>query len=136
MATELPIEPPSKPPSAAKKHHSSWSIAKSNALYGVQDWGMGYFDISPQGNLVVQLPAEDSSVQIPIIDIIEGMKERGMDMPSILRIENLLDERIKTLNESFTHAIKDNGYQNEYRGVFPIKVNQQCHVIEENWCRD
>jgi arginine decarboxylase len=59
------------------------------------------------------------------------MKERGIDMPSVLRIENLLDLRISQLNNSFAKAIEELAYKNHYRGVFPIKVNQQCHVIEE-----
>lgn len=110
---------------------TSWSIADSLALYGVDDWGESYFDISAAGELVVQLAFNDQLSQVALIDIIQGMKERGIKMPSILRIENLLDERIKALNEAFKRAITDYNYQNIYRGVFPIKVNQQCHVIEE-----
>ena len=49
----------------------------------------------------------------------------------MLRIRNVLDHRIKVLNEAFASAIAGGGYNNVYRGVFPIKVNQQCHVIEE-----
>jgi arginine decarboxylase len=112
-------------------YHSPWSIANSLELYGVRDWGEGYFDISPAGELVAQLSFEDQTSQVSLLNIIQGMKERGIEMPSILRIENLLDERIKALNEAFRRAIKEYNYQNEYRGVFPIKVNQQCHVIEE-----
>jgi len=68
---------------------------------------------------------------ITLIKVVEGMKERGLEMPAVLRIENLLDQRIKALNEAFASAIKNAGYNNYYRGVFPIKVNQQCHVIKE-----
>ena len=122
---------PSVPPLVAKTHNSSWSVAKSLELYGVRDWGVGYFDISASGELIVRPTLDDQTSQVALLDIIKSMKARGIEMPSILRIENLLDERIKALNEAFKRAITDYNYQNQYRGVFPIKVNQQCHVIEE-----
>ncbi|MBT5330478.1 MAG: biosynthetic arginine decarboxylase [Porticoccaceae bacterium] len=122
---------PSEPPVVANPHDSSWSIAQSLELYGVRDWGENYFDISPAGEMVAQLKVGSQTCQVALLDIIEGMKARGIEMPSILRIENLLDDRVKALNEAFKRAIADYNYQNDYRGVFPIKVNQQCHVIEE-----
>lgn len=122
---------PSSSPSVANPHDTSWSIAESLALYGVHDWGAGYFDISASGELLVQQPSGEKDTGVAVLDIIQGMKERGLEMPSVLRIENLLDDRVKALNEAFRNAISKYDYQNDYRGVFPIKVNQQCHVIEE-----
>lgn len=122
---------PSVPLTVAETRDSSWSIAKSTELYGVADWGESYFEISKNGELSVQLNHGSQVSHVALLDIIQGMKERGIEMPSILRIENLLDDRIKSLNEAFRRAIASNNYQNDYRGVFPIKVNQQCHVIEE-----
>lgn len=110
---------------------AEWSAEHSARLYGVRDWGSDYFDVSEDGNAVVSLQFGDKTTQVPIIDIVNGMRERGLDMPAVLRIENLLDQRITQINEAFGKAIKDADYQNDYRGVFPIKVNQQCHVIEE-----
>ena len=60
-----------------------------------------------------------------------GMLERDMQMPVLLRIENILDAQIKRLNMAFRHAIESHGYKGEYRGVYPIKVNQQSQVVEE-----
>lgn len=110
---------------------AEWSAEHSARLYGVRDWGSDYFDVSEDGNAVVSLLFGDKTIQVPIIDIVQGMRERGLDMPAVLRIENLLDQRITQINEAFARAIKEADYQNDYRGVFPIKVNQQCHVIEE-----
>ncbi|MCX4189367.1 biosynthetic arginine decarboxylase [Methylophaga sp. OBS3] len=115
-STDLPVE---------------WDAQQSSKLYGVRDWGAEYFDISDEGNAVVSLKIGEKNVQVSILDIVNGMKERGLDMPAVLRIENLLDIRITQINEAFARAIEDAGYQSQYRGVFPIKVNQQCHVIEE-----
>ena len=108
-----------------------WNSEHSAKLYGVREWGADCFDISSDGNAVVSVQFGERTVQVSLIDIVAGMKEREMEMPTVLRIENLLDLRIKQLNEAFARAIEQAEYQNQYRGVFPIKVNQQCHVIEE-----
>ena len=108
-----------------------WTVQDSAELYAVRQWGEDYFDVSDRGEVVVKVETNGSTVTVPLMEIISGMRERGLDMPSILRIENVLDDRITSLNESFQEAINNYGYRNVYRGVFPIKVNQQCHVIEE-----
>ena len=116
---------------ALSAQQPDWSAAESSNLYGINNWGAGYFDVSAQGEVRVVTTHGDKRVCVALNDIVEGMAERGLDMPAILRIENLLDQRIHVLNEAFGKAIEQSGYRNEYRGVFPIKVNQQCHVVEE-----
>lgn len=118
-------------PQVEQTTHAAWSVQDSADLYGVREWGAGYFDVSEQGHVDVTVDFGSHTVRVPIIDIVEGMKERGLVMPAVLRIENLLDHRIKQLNEAFARAMQQAEYQSTYRGVFPIKVNQQCHVIEE-----
>ena len=108
-----------------------WNIDKSAELYGIHDWGAGYFDISSKGEVVVVPPFGDTRVTVSLMDVVSGIRDRGMDMPVLLRFENLLDAQIRNLNESFHRSIKRNEYRGEYRGVFPIKVNQQQQVIEE-----
>jgi arginine decarboxylase len=110
---------------------SKWTPGDSAKLYGIKEWGAGYFDINDAGEVVVRIPAKGQGVQVSLLDIINGLAERGTQMPVLLRIENLLDAQISLLNESFARAIKENGYRGRYRGVFPIKVNQQQQVIEE-----
>ncbi|NRA19455.1 MAG: biosynthetic arginine decarboxylase [Oceanospirillaceae bacterium] len=108
-----------------------WQISDSENLYAINEWGAGYFNISKRGEVQVTVQNNQPSNSVSLLKIVEGMKERGLEMPCILRIENVLDHRIKELNEAFHRAISAVQYQGEYRGVFPIKVNQQCHVIEE-----
>jgi arginine decarboxylase len=109
----------------------NWTVDHSANLYGIKNWGCDFFDISQQGNVEVKVSHNQKTTSVAVIDIINGMKERGLAMPAILRIENLLDARLKSLNEAFLRAINAYSYQGVYRGVYPIKVNQQCHVVEE-----
>jgi arginine decarboxylase len=110
---------------------TNWSPADSAELYGIRRWGAGYFDLADDGTVGISIPFNGSRARVSLLDIIAGMRERGLQMPVLLRIENILDAQVSLLNESFGRAMRSLGYRGSYRGVFPIKVNQQCQVIEE-----
>ncbi|HEX2290327.1 MAG TPA: biosynthetic arginine decarboxylase, partial [Pseudonocardiaceae bacterium] len=52
-------------------------------------------------------------------------------MPLLVRFSDILRRRVEQLCGSFQQAIAENDYKGSYRGVYPIKVNQQRHVVEE-----
>ena len=106
-------------------------IAANRDLYGIERWGRDYFDISSEGKVLVKAPTENGHQPIELMEIIQGLKDRGLQMPVMLRLENLLNDRVVRLNRAFQHAIETCEYQNKYRGVFPIKVNQQQQVVAE-----
>lgn len=109
-----------------------WTSQDSSRLYNIDNWSSGYFSVSEKGEVIVRAPVADNSVQdVPLIEIVNGLQERGLEMPVLLRLENLVDARIREINESFNAAIKKANYNGEYRGAFPVKVNQQYHVISE-----
>lgn len=100
-------------------------------LYGVNDWGKGYFTLAGNGDLMVMPSPGQSADAVSIPEIVTGMKARGLDMPVLLRIENILSSRISKLNESFLSAITTLDYKGSYIGAYPIKVNQQEQVVEK-----
>ena len=108
-----------------------WNIDDAADLYGIRNWGAGFFDLNDQGDVVVTVPFAEGKVAVSLMEIVTGIEQRGHVMPTLLRIENLLDLSISCLNETFRAAIDKAGYRGNYRGVFPIKVNQQSQVIEE-----
>ncbi len=110
---------------------SNWSVEHSAALYGIRRWGAGFFDMDANGDVTVKVNFPSGEVAVSLMEIARGIGQRDHAMPVLLRIENLLDARISFLNETFRAVIAEANYQGEYRGVFPVKVNQQCHVIEE-----
>jgi arginine decarboxylase len=107
-----------------------WSVENAAELYGVENWGAGYFSVSKQGEVVVH-PGGNGGVSVSLYEVAQGIQERGFDLPVLVRISDILDARIKTLHESFGAAIAEYGYNGRYRGVYPIKVNQQQQVVEE-----
>ncbi len=108
-----------------------WKIEKSIDLYGLNDWGAGYFSLAENGDLMVMPSPRDTQNAVSIPEIVHGIKARGLDMPVLLRIENILNSRIIELNESFRTAIKDLNYRGSFIGAYPIKVNQQKQVVEK-----
>jgi len=107
-----------------------WTREKSEDLYGIKTWGSRYFSISDKGEVLINpYPGAESAVSL--MDIVSGVKERGLDMPVLLRFENVLDAQIAYLNDSFNAAIKSMDYKGRYQGVYPIKVNQQQQVVHE-----
>ena len=108
---------------------SDWTIASSEKYYGLKNWGKGHFKIDEGGFLKVH-PLKDSN-GIRIFDIIQEAKSKGYNLPLTIRIQDLLQTRVKELNETFRDAIEQEAYSGSYRGVFPIKVNQMREVLEE-----
>lgn len=108
-----------------------WTADDSADLYAIRTWGNGYFSISPDGEVVVDLRNGERSASFSLPDIAAELKERGISLPVLLRFGDILDSRVALMNESFRKAIAEAGYKNKYRGVYPIKVNQQQQVVEE-----
>lgn len=104
-----------------------WDTEQSAELYGINRWANDYFGLSSDGHVT----AKTLNTAVPLLDIVEGMVERDLQMPVLLRIENILDAQIMRLNEAFRRAISRHDYRNQYQGVYPIKVNQQAQVVEE-----
>jgi len=108
-----------------------WQVAQSIELYGIRNWGAGFFDVNAAGEVVVKLQHNGSSRDVSLVEVMAGLKERGIGMPVLLRFRDILDRTVARLNESFAEAVATTGYKGGYRGVYPIKVNQQQAVVEE-----
>lgn len=109
----------------------AWDISRATEVYGVENWGNGFFSISPEGEVCVRLRHGRKVFNISLLDVVKGVRERGLDLPILLRFGDILESRIAVINESFKKAITESGYKAPYRGVYPIKVNQQQEVVEQ-----
>ena len=96
------------------------------------DWGNDFFSVSRNGETTVRLIDSDGEPRhVSLVSLMKELAERGMEAPVLLRFRDLLRARIDELNRSFSSAIRKLDYQGKYRGVYPIKVNQQRHIVEE-----
>jgi arginine decarboxylase len=99
-------------------------------IYGIDRWGHKILTVLPNGDagLVDIMNPNASPVSIP--SIISDLGERGIKSPILLRVNSFLQNSLIALNEGFAKAISNYKYAGAYRGVFPIKVNQQAEVVE------
>src|SRR5688572_1862112 len=107
-----------------------WDIQAARTLYNIDRWGAKYFDINENGRVICS-PLQDAGASVDINDVIEEAKARGLKFPVLIRFQDILRHRVESINLAFRASIKEFNYQGEYRGVFPIKVNQLREVVEE-----
>ncbi len=110
--------------------HGQWTVEDSARLYGLADWGKGYVAAGPDGHLCM-LPSKDASRRVDLYELVQGLRERDIHTPVLVRFSDTLAHRLRELREAFDTAIRENDYRGQYRCVYPIKVNQQRHVCEE-----
>ncbi len=109
---------------------TEWTIEDSAALYQIKGWGEPYFSISSGGHVMVS-PSGEAGPTVDLFSLVQDIQQRGLPLPLLLRFSGILADRIKRLNECFSTAIQEYSYEGNYKGVFPVKVNQQRHVVEE-----
>ena len=113
---------------------NSWTTSDSETLYNVSNWGRGYFHVNREGNVSVTPERNgNGNAPTPAIDLHEligQIERRGIQTPILLRFDGILRARVRDLNRAFDAARREFSYEAPYRGVYPIKVNQQRHVVE------
>ncbi|MCS6838572.1 MAG: biosynthetic arginine decarboxylase, partial [Bdellovibrionaceae bacterium] len=105
-------------------------IIENAETYGITTWGNSYFRINSQGHVEIT-PFADSSLSLDLFELTQDLLDRGMRVPIMIRFPDILKDRVVKINECFARAFQEHNYKGRYRGVYPIKVNQQRHLIEE-----
>jgi arginine decarboxylase len=85
--------------------------------------------VDSEGFVQVQPLGDGRTVRL--MDVVEEATSMGLKAPLVIRMQDTLRHRVTQLNEVFRRAIKEEGYKGDYRGVFPIKVNQLREVVDE-----
>lgn len=107
-----------------------WNVGKSEDHYATKYWGKGYFGINAKGHLTVH-PDKNPDRSIDLKVLVDEIRQRGMKPPLLLRFTDILKHRLGEIHGAFQKAIAELAYKGTYRCVYPIKVNQQRHVVEE-----
>ncbi len=117
-------------PAAKTDLPRSWKIEDSEALYRIEGWGDPYFSINAAGHVTVS-PKGDRGGSLDLFELVNALKQRNLGLPLLIRFSDILEDRIERLNACFAKAIARYNYPGVYRGVFPVKCNQQKHLIED-----
>ncbi|MBM5798908.1 MAG: arginine decarboxylase, partial [Cyanobacteria bacterium K_Offshore_0m_m2_072] len=108
----------------------SWTAADGAALYGLDRWGEPYFGVSERGHVMVQ-PQGERGGTLDLVELVRELQGRGLGLPLLIRFDDILEDRLERLHAAFERAIAQYGYGGRYQGVFPVKCNQQRHVVEQ-----
>ena len=107
-----------------------WTVRDSAELYNVANWGAGFFTVNDKGRVEVR-PNGNGGPGIDLLELVGDLERRGLRAPLLVRFSDILKSRVAGMCGAFGRAIGDYGYRGRYRGVYPVKVNQQRHVVEE-----
>src|SRR5262245_54782056 len=124
------LEIPSMPKVAEPVLMEKWKIQDSLDMYGVRNWGKGYFTINRAGHVQVH-PSKRADRFVDLKELVDQLQARGIQLPILLRFTDILRHRVGEIAEAFTQAMREYEYQGRYVCVYPIKVNQQRQVVEE-----
>jgi arginine decarboxylase len=114
----------------SQSNQAAWTAADSIALYGLDRWGDPYFSVNSRGHVMVQ-PRGDRGGSLDLVELVEELQGRNLALPLLIRFDDILEDRLERLHAAFARAIAQYGYGGRYQGVFPVKCNQQRHVVEE-----
>ncbi|MGZ3662799.1 MAG: biosynthetic arginine decarboxylase, partial [Bdellovibrionota bacterium] len=106
-----------------------WSVKKSLALYNVPGWSAGFFTINDAGRIKVT-PKGPQGPSLDLYELVNDLVDRGLRAPLWIRFPDIVETRVRMLADSFSSAFATFGYKGKYKGVYPIKVNQQRHLVE------
>jgi arginine decarboxylase len=109
---------------------STWNPEKSAELYGINNWGSGYFRVNAQGRVQVT-PSGATGPSVDLYELTQDLLDRGIRVPIMIRFPDIIRSRVELLHGVFQKAFADHNYKGNYFGVYPIKVNQQKHLVEE-----
>lgn len=107
-----------------------WSTKKSLALYSVREWSLDFFNINSDGNVVVS-PKGKGGPKLDLFRLVGDLRARGMRLPLWIRFPDIVRSRINRLSASFQNAFETFEYSGKYKGVYPIKVNQQRSLVQD-----
>ncbi len=120
-----------KTTNTSARQSAGWTIEQARALYNIEGWGAGFFDIDERGHVIVKPDKEHPERHLSLHDLANDLEEQGVALPVLLRFSDILRSRIEALSERFANAVAEYEYEGGYTTVYPIKVNQQRHVVEE-----
>ena len=106
-----------------------WRIEDSAELYNINGWGLKYFSINDKGHVAVT--PREGSASVDLKELMDELQVRDVTSPVLLRVPDILDNRIEKISKCFQQAADEYGYTAKNFIIYPIKVNQMRQVVEE-----
>ncbi|XVF29121.1 hypothetical protein REPUB_Repub15cG0092300 [Reevesia pubescens] len=132
---ELQTKPNSNPMDC-----SHWSPSLSSLLYKIEKWGAPYFSVNSSGNISIRpngLNTSSTNEEIDLLKVVKNVSDHklsgglGLRLPLIIRLPDVLKNRLESLQSAFESAISSWNYRSHYQGVYPVKSNQDRFIVED-----
>ncbi|XP_027356613.1 arginine decarboxylase-like [Abrus precatorius] len=139
LAGDISLPPPVTFPGVTTDENSLWSPSLSSSLYRIDRWGPPYFAVNPDGDISVR-PHGLGTLPHQEIDLLKVVKKAsdpkccgglGLQLPLLVRFPDILKHRLESLQSAFNCAIRSQGYESHYQGVYPVKCNQDRFIVED-----
>ncbi len=108
----------------------SWSAGDAAELYGVDRWGKDIFTVDPAGSVCMCGMCGGNS-RVDLKALVDEIRLRGLELPVLIRFTDILRHRFNIIHSAFKAAMQAYDYAGQFRPVFPIKVNQHRHIVED-----
>ncbi len=106
------------------------TLLKIQQTYGVENWGAGYFDVSPSGHVTIR-PVPENPAAADLLEITQHLiDQHGLATPIVLRFPQILEQQLNRLTTAYMSAIAEYEYKGLHFPVFPMKVNPRKEVVE------
>ncbi len=114
--------------STPKAMPSYFKTSKKDDMYWIQNWGEDYFYINEQGHVVIRPEKNEHSLNL--YELVKSFVQRGIDPPILFRFDGIIRHKVEQIYSCFEDAIKQYEYTNTYQLAYPVKVNQQRHLVD------
>lgn len=104
-------------------------IQEARELYGIDDWGAGYFGINDEGHVACH-PTGEEHLSVSLPEVMNECRRQGLSSPLILRFPQIIECQLERMHSAFKNAIGEAGFSGRHMGVFPFKVNQRREFID------
>ena len=102
--------------------------APADDKYWLNNWGNDYFKINDLGHAVVCPHKNDKTIDL--YELVKSLVKRGIEPPILFRFDGIIQDRITHIYSAFQNAIEEYEYKSNYILAYPVKVNQQKHVVD------
>src|SRR5438445_2501074 len=108
MASARPLRRNSSPAPQRPRPRERYEDAAT--LYGIPNWGKGFFHVAEEGDLLVR-PTREAARSVALKSIVDEVALRGITTPMILRSPQILASAVASLNDAFGRSMEELEYK-------------------------
>lgn len=107
------------------------AVPTISEVCNIRYWGINYYDADDKGEVIVRPNPAEPEKTVSLQKLAESVQQKqGARLPILFCFPQILQHRLRSINQAFQTTRAGFGYEGDYCLVYPIKVNQHRRVIE------